>query len=473
MRKRVIIFFLLIFSMPSFSQLKNGYEIAVSISGLQDSTIYLAHHYGSKQLLVDTLKLDKTGSGIFKGKEPLPQGIYLIVLPKKNYFEILVGDDQLFEIHTRYSDFVKSLKVTGSEENSEFLEFQRTWGDLQRRSGEINKRFQANQQRIDSLKIISNLQRSQEAKMVSYLRSVVAEHKGSLLSAIVKAIIPIEIPEFHVTAGIRNPDSVLMIRKYIYNKDHFFDNISLTDERLIRTPVLESRLNAFFTNIVIQSPDSINKEIDVILKKAGPNKKVYQFTANYLLTHFSQSTLMGHDAVLVKLADDIYLTEKADWVSKEFKEELRKKVTLIRPNIIGKKAHDLIMNSYKEVFVSLYDIEKEFTILYFWEPDCGHCKESTPKLKAFYEKTKNTGIEVFTVCTTGDKEKWSKYIQENDLAWINGWDPERRTRFDYYYNVQSTPLIYILDRNKKIIAKNLDVENVALFIDNYRKYQPK
>jgi thiol-disulfide isomerase/thioredoxin len=232
---------------------------------------------------------------------------------------------------------------------------------------------------------------------------------------------------------------------------------------------LYARLNAFFTNVVIQAPDSINKEIDKIIKQCQSNYKVFQFVAVYLFNHFRESEIMGHDAVMVKLADDIYLSGKADWVSKEFKDDLRKQIQLIRPNLIGKKAENLVMDSYKGIFVSLYDVEKDFTILYFWEPDCGHCKEATPKLKDYYEKAKNENIEVFAVCTQADKQKWTKYIEENKLTWINGWDPERSSHFDFYYNVQSTPMVYILDKNKIIIAKKLAVENIGSFIDNYRK----
>ena len=134
---------------------------------------------------------------------------------------------------------------------------------------------------------------------------------------------------------------------------------------------------------------------------------------------------MGHDAVLLKIADDIYLSGKADWVTKEFIDDLRKQTELLRHNLIGMKAENLVMDSYKGIFVSLYDVEKEFTILYFWEPDCGHCKEATPKLKAYYDKAKTQGIEVFAVCTTSDKPAWTKYIEENGLTWINGWDPDR------------------------------------------------
>jgi thiol-disulfide isomerase/thioredoxin len=131
------------------------------------------------------------------------------------------------------------------------------------------------------------------------------------------------------------------------------------------------------------------------------------------------------------------------------------------------------MDSYKGIFVSLYDIDKEFTILYFWEPDCGHCKEATPKLKAYYDKAKNSGVEVFAICTTSAKDKWEKYIVDNKLDWINGWDPERKSNFGFYYNVQATPTIYVLNRDKIIIAKKLSVDDIPSFIENYRKYSGK
>lgn len=470
MRKIIFGAILIIISAASSGQIKSGYKISVTITGLQDSTIFLAYHMGDKQYLKDTLKLDNTGHGILQGKESLPQGIYMIVLPRRNYFEMLISDDQQFEVNCSYNDYINTLKFTGSDENSAFVDYQKKWTAMQIKASGILKRIQTNKGNSDSLKILNVLQKSWEEKMISYLKSTIAANNGNLLSALVKSLIPTEAPEFTVPSGSSNPDSVLWVMKYNYNKDHFFDNIDLKDERLIRTPILQSMLNTFFTNVVVQSPDSINKEIDKIIKKCSGNYKVFQFISVYLFNHFRESQVMGHDAVLVKIADDLYLSGRADWVSKEFKDDLRKQIALIRPNLIGKKAQDLVMNSYKGIFVSLYDVKKEFTILYFWEPDCGHCKEATPKLKAYYEKAKDQGIEVFAVCTTADKQKWTKYIEDNNLTWINGWDPERSSRFDFYYNVQSTPMVYILDKNKKIIAKKLSVEDIPSFIENYRKF---
>lgn len=472
---RKIVFSLIFISAVfcSTGQHRKGYELAVNISELKDSTIYLAYHLGDKQYIKDTISLDQNGQGRFSGTEELPQGIYMIVLPGMKYFEILISTDQHFSLSCSYPDYFNTLIFSGSDENNAFITYQKNWIEMQKKASEINKRIQAFKQNSDSLKILTAMRRNQEESMKSYLRKVINENNGNLLAALSKAMLPIEVPPLTVPDGTVNPDSVKWILSYHYNKDHFFDNIDLTDERLLRTPLLQSRLKTFFTNIVIQSPDSINKEIDKIINKVKGNYKVFQFVSVYLFNHFRESEIMGHDAVLVKLADDIYLSGKADWVSDEFREDLRKQVDRMRPNLIGSKAHDLIMDSYNKLFVSLYDIEKDFTILYFWEPDCGHCAEVTPKLKAYYEKERNSGVEVFSICTTDEREKWEKYIVENDLDWINGWDPERRTNFGYYYNVEATPLIYILDRDKTIIAKKLGIEDVPSFIENYRRYLTK
>jgi len=470
MRKYIMIILLSLVSDLIFSQLKPGYEINITINGLKDSSVYLAYHLGDKQYINDTIKLDNYGKAVIRGQQQLPQGIYMIVLPGRNYFEMLMSTDQVFNVSCNFNDYFNTLKFDGSDENSAFIAYQNKWGNLQEQMSSLSKRSQNNKDNRDSLRVINEAQMVQEKAMKDYLNKIISENTGNMLGTLVKAILPTEIPEFNIPEGTKNPDSLKWIINYNYNKDHFFDNISLTDERLIRTPILHSKLKTFFSNVVIQAPDSINKEIDKIIAKCKDNYKMFQFISVFLFNHFRTSEIMGHDAVMVKLADDIYLSGKADWVTNEFKDDLRKQIELIRPNLIGKKAQNLVMDSYKGIFVSLYDIEKEFTILYFWEPDCGHCKEATPKLKEYYEKAKNDKIEIFAVCTTAEKEKWSKYIEENKLTWINGWDPQRSSHFDYYFNVQSTPMVYILDKNKKIIAKKLAVENIGSFIDNYRKY---
>ena len=471
MRSLSLTILLTMYCVLAMGQVNKGYEISFKINGLSDSTVYLAYHLGDKQYLKDSVKIDKSGHGMFSGKESLPQGIYMLVLPGRKYFEMLISDDQIFSVTCNYQDYFKTLKFSGSDENSAFIDYQKKWIEMQDKAGQIDTRLKNNKTNNDSISILSELRKNQEEKMKAYLNEVIDKNKGSMLALLIKAMLPVEVPPVVLPPNTVNPDSVKWIRSYLYNKDHFFDNIDLTDERLLRTPILQGKLNVFFSNVIIQLADSINKEIDKIIKKCSGNYKVFQFVSVYLFNHFRESEIMGHDAVMVKLADDIYLSGKADWTTPEWRDNLRKEVDRIRPNLIGQKGHDLLMDSYTGVYVSLYDIKKDFTILYFWEPNCGHCQEATPKLKAYYDKAKNEGIEVFAICTQSDKPKWEKYISDNNLTWINGWDPKRLTNFDYYYNVQSTPTVYILDKNKVIIAKKLSVENIGSFIENWRRYK--
>lgn len=448
-----------------------GYEISFRINGLSDSSVYLAYHLGDKQYIRDTVVADREGAGVFSGTESLPEGIYMIVLPGNRYFELLIPEDQHFSLTCSQNDAFNTLVFSGSEINTRFVEYQKTWVGMQQKASAIGKRLQANRQNRDSVNVLSGLQKRQEENMIAYLRKVEDNNRGNLLSVLVRAMIPVVTPDFKIDPSVPGADSLKWVMEYNYNKDHYFDNLDLTDERLLRTPLLSSKLTAFFTNVVVQAPDSINRGIDRLIAKTSSNYKVFQYVAVWLFNRYRESTIMGHDAVMVKIADDIYLSGKADWVTEEFLKDLGRQIDILRPNLIGMPAQNLVMDSFNGVFVSLYDIEKDYTILYFWEPDCGFCKESTPKLRDMYGGLKEDNIEVFTVCTTADRKEWEEYVSTNKLTqWINGWDPERRTNYAFFYNVQATPLIYILDRDKKIIAKKIGVEDIVPFIENHRKY---
>jgi hypothetical protein len=117
LRRILLIIILPMISVMSMSQIKKVYDISFNISGLTDSTIYLAYHLGDKQYLKDSVKISKSGNGSFSGTELLPKGIYMIVLPGRKYFEMLISEDQIFSISCSYSDYFSTLKFYGSDEN--------------------------------------------------------------------------------------------------------------------------------------------------------------------------------------------------------------------------------------------------------------------------------------------------------------------------------------------------------------------
>jgi thiol-disulfide isomerase/thioredoxin len=447
-----------------------GYSILVTVKEAPEAKIRLAYHVGNQQYVRDSVYTDRSGSCRFAGAERLAPGVYMIVLPQNVFFEFLIGQDQYFDISCDLNDPVGTLAFKGSEENNRFLEYQRKWKALQDEAVKIsNSISDVSKSGGDNAGLKAKLS-AQEKRMKDFLHQTARENEGTLLGAIARSIIPVDPPTPEIPAGTVNRDSVARLISYNWYLNHFFDNIDFSQPGLIRSPVLGGKLDQFFRQVVIQIPDSLIKEADRVLKMSSANEDVYQYVAAWLMNRYASSEIMGQDAVVVYLADSVYLAGRAPWASDGFLADLKKRVDRIRPNLIGKKAPELLMNSFAGHYVSLYDVEAEFTIIYFWEPDCGHCKVATPLLRDFYNENKDKGIQVFAVCTQQDREKWEKYIVDNSLTWINGWDPQRLSRFDFYYNVESTPLIYILDRDKKIIAKRLAVEDIPSFLEAYRKY---
>lgn len=465
-----ILLFAFAVSGVSSSQDSSGYKISLTISGMENSFVSIAFHMGDKQYIKDTVITDEAGRGVFSGDESLEQGLYMVVMPDNRLFDIIIPDDQHFSLECNKDDFINTLSFDGSDENKYFVDYQKEWVDLQVSATDLRNRLEANKTAKDSLDVLSVKLSEHEKVMIGFLNESADKYSGTILSQMIKVLIPVKAPNFEISPDISNPDSLRWVMTYIYNKDHFLDNLDLADPRLIRTPLLHSKLKVFFSSIIIQHPDSIYNEIVMVANRSSSNPETFRYVIGFLFNHFRGSQYMGHDEIIVRLADDYYLSGKADWATEEFLTGLRTDVERLRTNLIGVRATNLVMETYTGEWKSLYDIRSEFTILYFWEPDCGHCKTSTPALRDIYNKHKDESIEVFSICTQDNRDEWEAYIAENQLDWINGWDPSRSTHFDFYYNVNSTPMIYILNSDKVIIAKKIGVENIMRFIGNYRKY---
>lgn len=118
----------------------------------------------------------------------------------------------------------------------------------------------------------------------------------------------------------------------------------------------------------------------------------------------------------------------------------------------------------------LSEIPAEYTLLYFWEADCSHCKKSTPILYEVFEKYKDQGVQVVAVHVINSVEgkvEWIDFINEHEmLDWINCWSPYNND-FRTAYNLLSFPQLFLLDKDKKIVAKSLSPEQADDILDRF------
>ncbi|MDX2444900.1 MAG: redoxin domain-containing protein [Bacteroidales bacterium] len=459
MKKFILPILLVLFSIPPqvYSQ---GHEINITIVGAADSTLFFAYNYGDKKFVRDTLVADQNGTIVVKGDESLPGGVYLVVLPDFKYFEFLVSDDQKFSIQTDYNKLLESLEFTGSKENSAFLEYQQFTMKINQSNQVLKEKQKNNLTNLDSLFIIQDQLDQNTLKVETYLTELTAKYEGTFLGDLLNSMAPIDDPEIIVPDDVENPDSVRMIRSYGYFRDHYFDRVNFANSDLIRTPILMNKLNQYFNRMLVQTPDSIIPQVEMVVKKAKVNADMYQYVLVYTLNNYLESKIMGLDEVFVLIADKYYLSGEAPWVDSTYMARLNDRVMKVRPNLIGRKAQDLKMETLSGEWISLHQVDRKFIVVYFWEPNCGFCKEATPKLYEIYQKYQNKGMEVLAVYTQQDKEEWENYINETGYDWINAWDPDQQTYFRYYYDVYTTPTLYVLDRNKTIVAKRIDMESL-------------
>ncbi|HAN78784.1 MAG TPA: hypothetical protein DCQ31_13990 [Bacteroidales bacterium] len=136
----------------------------------------------------------------------------------------------------------------------------------------------------------------------------------------------------------------------------------------------------------------------------------------------------------------------------------------MKPSLIGNIAPDLKLPTADEKFVRISDTEADYTILYFWDVDCGHCAQEIPELNKFYKENKSKKFEIIAIYTQLDKQKWMDFIDKEQFEWINCWDPDQVSNMKSLYYINSTPVIYLLDKDKRILLKRITLEVLKQYL---------
>ena len=168
------------------------------------------------------------------------------------------------------------------------------------------------------------------------------------------------------------------------------------------------------------------------------------------------------DEVPFYLFKNYFLEDKrVDWVDSTTRRRIQEEVVKTQYNLCGDVAQELSFVDTNGVAHKLSKIPKEYTVVYFWSATCGHCKKATPKLQEFYDRTKDMyDWEVYSVNIDKETKEYKKFIRKYKFDWINVNAPDNTNYFREKYNVYTTPTMYLLNHNKEIIAKKIDVSTL-------------
>lgn len=476
--KRILMMAMLICGMATSSDARDGYKITLKVPALKDATVYLVHYYGKPMPTIykrDSAKLDKKGVAIFQSEDPdFVGGIYMMLLnDRRTYFEFLLDKGDEFTITADTANLPYSVTFTGSPENDRFKEYTTFLKGYSQRQQGIQKEYKAARTTEDSLEIRKKSS-AMAKELTAYRKEHVKKYPGTLLSAIFSSLELPQVPEGpHYLADGKTVDSAF---GYRYYKAHYWDNFNLQDDRLIHTPVFESRLDEYINKMVLPWPDSLIKEANMLLGKARGSKELFKYTLWWLTRMTQNSKVMGVDEVFVYLVENYYMKGDATWLSADDINQYIDRAMKIAPNVIGNLAPEIKLPRFngEKKEESLHALKANYTLLVFYAPTCGHCREEMPRVDSVYRAAlKKKGVKIFAVSTENDPTAAQDFIKRYKLEdWVTTWDPDHTGDWRSKYDVYSTPSIYLLDEKKIIRGKRLDYSNIASLVEMLEK-RPK
>jgi peroxiredoxin len=449
---------------------KEGHTIKVKVNGLKDTVCYFGYHFGEKQYISDTARVDSKGNVVFTGDKKLDGGIYLVVLPSKKYIEFIVSGEDGFSLETDTLEPVKNMKVKGSKENELFYDYLVFINAEQKKMEAIKKRMDAHKDNKDSAAFYKEKMQKVDEGVQQYKINFMKEHSETFVAKIFLTSQEPKLPPIPTLANGRK-DSTFTYRFY---RDNYLKDVDFSDRRLLRTPLLYNKIKVYMENLTYQVPDSITKSAKFIIDKAKADKEVFRYCVVYLTSTYEASKIMGMDGVFVALVEEYYKPDLAYWADSTMLFKVTDRARVMKPLLIGKKAPNLILADTSNQLRNLHAVTNPYTILCFWDPDCSHCKKTVPKLAEWYHLNKaQWNVEIFGVCTETEGEKWKKFIKDNNLDWINVADLQLRNNFRANYDISTTPILYLLDKDKKIFAKKIGVEQLTEILNAQKKNEER
>lgn len=442
---------------------QKGYQIKINLNGFRGDTLLLASYYGNTVKLVDTAAAAVPGVFVFKGNQALIGGIYMVISQKKKkLFEFVVDGNQKFTLTTDTANYSLDMKVENSLENQLFYNYLRFNEKQYNASLILEKRRK---------KLKKGTQNYQEltAKMDS-LKNVVGQYRDQLAQKYPKTFVADIFRSMAKTEKIDTEKPKTKVAFYQL-KDHYWDHFALNDARNFRTPLYKREVNSFFRDFVPQQPDSVDQAIDKVISRAEPCSECVSYLVWKFTVEYQNPKYMGFDKVFVHLVDQYFDKEPIQNTTPSILKLLKKRADEMRPLLLGKKAPELVLMDTTGKYIGFESLPNRFTLLLFWDYKCGVCRQEMKKLVPFYNKyAKKYDLAVYGICINPNLNNWKKAVRDRKLPWIdvNG-TQSIKGDFTKTYHIQGTPQFYLLDRNKKIIAKQFSVDQLKLILDDYLK----
>ena len=463
------------------------HTIQVQVKGLNQDTVYLANYYGNKLYYSDTTVTDANGRLTFPGRPFEQCGKHAIVIPGPKYFEFMAVTEDIV-IETNAADPTADVNVIESDENKVFYEFlgfigqrraiatpyERTLGDSTATEAQIQEARQ----------VLTELGEEVGAEQ----QRILDVHADKLFAKYLNMVLEPTIPE--PPKNIANAQEL----EYRWYLDHYWDRVDFDDPRLVHDGSFHQILDTYWTRVLPQVPDTLLNDADRLIVRAAGNDEMFKYITHYITFNSESSQVMCMDKIFVHMIDTYYATGQATWMNEEQLKKVMDRADELRDSQCGNIMPNIILPGLdQETWMSLYDVEAKYTAVLIWESTCGHCKKELPKYKELYKEWHLKGLEIYAIGNDFEPEPWQEFVEEQEYTdWINvsdnplinaqdsastliygGVTTLKSLNFRTTFDVFATPKVFLLDKNKKIIGKQIGAEQMGDILSRLEEMERK
>ena len=174
---------------------------------------------------------------------------------------------------------------------------------------------------------------------------------------------------------------------------------------------------------------------------------------------------MKNEEMFILMCRSVEALPQAELVLKQRAQYAR---TLAEKNRVGMNAADFVYTLESGKQGNLYDLKAEYTLVFFYDPDCDTCTEIKRMMKQSFllkDMVAKGQMTVLTVYPDGDVALWQKRLSELEKEWVNAYDKNQVITHDLLYDLSSLPSFYLLDKDKKVVLKDADWRQIMQFFE--------
>ena len=251
--------------------------------------------------------------------------------------------------------------------------------------------------------------------------------------------------------------------------EHYWDNFDFADTVYIHLPDITEQAIVNFMDLMPRVPEDLSERAMAILyqKAALHSQMMWHFWETMSRYWKDANSPMRNEEMFIRLCRSV---ESVSQVGEVLKGHAKFAREIAEKNRIGYLAEDFVYTLESGKQGRLYGLKAEYILLFFYNPDCHTCIEVKNLMKRspqLQEKVDNKQMKVLTIYPDEDLTLWRSRLGDLSSDWVNGYDKGQVLTYESLYDLSSIPSFYLLDKNKKVLLKDVNWSQVMRFLENY------